>query len=182
MYKHNLIVLKHFRGYPSLMDSVSNDIRYARLLKLIDEFNSKNTIFFSTTTRYDDRLESISEIAESEGFKWIEYTDDESIEQILSKCEGINFGPASNSNVVIGGTNTAGCLLRNSNVCANEWIERGFDVQMCLSICADYQLDGINTVEKNNMAMSILYNFAKNRNFIEKMDICYDVTELRRYE
>ena len=58
MYKHNLIVLKHFRGYPSLMDSVSNDIRYARLLKLIDEFNSKNTIFFSTTTRYDDRLES----------------------------------------------------------------------------------------------------------------------------
>ena len=51
MYKYNLIVLKHFRGYPSLMDSVSNDIRYARLLKLIDEFNSKNTIFFSTEVK-----------------------------------------------------------------------------------------------------------------------------------
>ena len=47
-------------------------------------------------------------------------------------------------------------------------------------MCADYQLDGINSVEKNNMAMGILYNFVKNNNIINKVDICYDVTELRR--
>ena len=180
MYKHNLIVLKHFRGYPSLMDSVSNDIRYARLLKLIDEFNSKNTIFFSTTTRYDDRLESISEIAESEGFKWIEYTDDErNTYEKLDDSIHKKISP-HNTNVIIGGTNTAGCLLRNANVAAINWINLGFNVQICLSICADYQLDGINSVEKNNMAMGILYNFVKDNNAINKVDVYYDVADLRR--
>ena len=51
---------------------------------------------------------------------------------------------------------------------------------MCLSMCADYQLDGINSVEKNNMAMGILYNFVKDNNAINKVDVYYDVADLRR--
>ena len=143
-------------------------------------------MFFSSNDwRSDKRLGSIRKIAKSENYTWIDYTDNETIENILNKYENLHESmhkkiSASNSTVIIGGTNTAGCLLRNAEVAAINWINLGFNVQMCLSMCADYQLDGINSVEKNNMAMGILYNFVKNNNIINKVDICYDVTELRR--
>jgi len=185
---YNLILLNHFYGYPDLIDKSTNDIRYAQLLRMIDRFNPMNTIFFSSNDwRSDKRLGSIRKIAKSENYTWIDYTDNETIENILNKYENLHESmhkkiSASNSTVIIGGTNTAGCLLRNAEVAAINWINLGFNVQMCLSMCADYQLDGINSVEKNNMAMGILYNFVKNNNIINKVDICYDVTELRRNE
>jgi hypothetical protein len=176
---YNLILLNHFYGYPDLIDKSTNDIRYAQLLRLIHKFNPMNTIFFcSNDWRQDKRLESISEIAKSEGFTWVEYEEDENIENILNKKD-LEITP-SNSTVIIGGTNTAGCLLRNSNVAAINWINLGFNVQICLSMCADYQLDGVNSTEKNSMAMGILYQFVKSNNVINKLDIFYDVTELRR--
>ena len=84
---YNLIVLNHFYGYPDLMDKGTNDIRYAQLLRLLDTFNSDNTIFLcsSDDTQYaiandtpefdDKRLESIRTIAGSEGYRWIHYND-----------------------------------------------------------------------------------------------------------
>ena len=175
---YNLILLNHFYGYPDLIDKTSNDIRYAQLLRLLDRFNSANTIFFSSNDwRNDKRLGSIRKIAIAEGFIWIDYTDEETIENILNKHKKIS---PSNSTIIIGGTNTAGCLLRNANVAAINWINLGFNVQICLSMCADYQLDGINSVEKNNMAMGILYNFVKDNNAINKVDVYYDVADLRR--
>lgn len=185
---YNLILLNHFYGYPDLIDKTSNDIRYAQLLRLLDRFNSENTIFFSSNDwRNDKRLGSIRKIALAEEFIWVDYTDEETIENILNTYEKLNDSihkkiSPHNTNVIIGGTNTAGCLLRNTNVAAINWINLGFDVQICLSMCADYQLDGINSVEKNNMAMGILYNFVKDNNAINKVDVYYDVTDLRRYE
>ena len=183
---YNLILLNHFYGYPDLIDKTSNDIRYAQLLRLLDRFNSENTIFFSSIDwRSDSRLGSIRKIALAEDFTWIYYTDEETIENILNTYEKLNDSiykkiSPNNTNVIIGGTNTAGCLLRNANVAAINWINLGFNVQICLSMCADYQLDGINSVEKNNMAMGILYNFVKDNNAINKVDVYYDVEDLRR--
>ena len=189
---YNLIVLNHFYGYPDLMDKSTNDIRYAKLLRIIDKFNPNNTIFLCTSddTQYaidhdtpdfdDKRLESIRQIAECEGFKWIRYSDEETIIDILNKINPIFV--EADINVIIGGTNTAGCLLRNSNIAALNWVKLGFNVQMCLSICADYQIDGINSVEKNHKAMASVYKVLKNNKVIDKVDIIYDVTELRRIE
>lgn len=183
---YNLILLNHFYGYPDLIDKTSNDIRYAQLLRLLDRFNSENTIFFSSIDwRSDSRLGSIRKIALAEDFIWVDYTDEETIENILNTYEKLNDSiykkiSPNNTNVIIGGTNTAGCLLRNANVAAINWINLGFNVQICLSMCADYQLDGINSVEKNNMAMGILYNFVKDNNAINKVDVYYDVADLRR--
>ena len=190
---YNLILLNHFYGYPDLIDKGSNDIRYAQLLRLIDRFNSKNTIFLCSEddTQYaidhdthdDKRLESIRTIAGSEGFRWIQYNDDETIKDILNKINPmLADGTPADMNVIIGGTATAGCLLRNSNVAAINWINLGFNVQMCLSICADYETDGINSADKNHKAMATLYNFIKDNNVIDKIDIYYGIRDLRRHE
>jgi len=195
---YNLIVLNHFYGYPDLMDKGTNDIRYAQLLSIIDTFNSDNTIFLcsdgDTDNPYlwkerdipefaDKRLESIRAIAGSEGFRWIRYSGDETIKDILNEINPmLTEGTSTDINVIIGGTNTAGCLLNNSNVAAINWINLGFNVQMCLSICADYETDGINSADKNHKAMATLYNFIKDNNVIDKIDIYYGIRDLRRHE
>ena len=192
---YNLIVLNHFYGYPDLMDKGTNDIRYAKLLCIIDTFNSDNTIFLcssddtqyaidNNTPEFDDkRLESIRTIAGSEGHRWIHYNDKETIKDILNKINPmLTEGTPTDINVIIGGTNTSGCLLNNSNVAAINWINLGFNVQICLSICADYQMDGINSADKNHKAMAKLYNFIKDNNIIDKVGIEYDIIDLRRNE
>tara|TARA_R110002074_G_scaffold303434_1_gene474638 strand:+ start:1482 stop:2063 length:582 start_codon:yes stop_codon:yes gene_type:complete len=192
---YNLIVLNHFYGYPDLMDKGTNDIRYAKLLCIIDTFNSDNTIFLcssddtqyaidNNTPEFDDkRLESIRTIAGSEGHRWIHYNDKETIKDILNKINPmLTEGTSTDINVIIGGTNTSGCLLNNSNVAAINWINLGFNVQICLSICADYQMDGINSADKNHKAMAKLYNFIKDNNIIDKVGIEYDIIDLRRNE
>ena len=179
---YNLIVLNHFYGYPDLMDKGTNDIRYAQLLCSIDTFNSDNTIFLNNDVD-DKRLESIGAIAESAGHRWIRYSDNETIKDILNKINPmLTEGTSTDINVIIGGTNTAGCLLNNSNVAAINWINLGFNVQMCLLICADYQTNGINSADKNQKAMATLYNLVKDNNVIDKIDIYYDVMDLRRHE
>ena len=192
---YNLIVLNHFYGYPDLMDKGTNDIRYAKLLCIIDTFNSDNTIFLcssddtqyaidNNTPEFDDkRLESIRTIAGSEGHRWIHYNDKETIKDILNKINPmLTEGTSKDIKVIIGGTNTSGCLLNNSNVAAINWINLGFNVQICLSICADYQMDGINSADKNHKAMAKLYNFIKDNNIIDKVRIEYDIIDLRRNE
>ena len=192
---YNLIVLNHFYGYPDLMDKGTNDIRYAKLLCIIDTFNSDNTIFLcssddtqyaidNNTPEFDDkRLESIRTIAGSEGHRWIHYNDKETIKDILNKINPmLTEGTSKDIKVIIGGTNTSGCLLNNSNISAISWTNLGFNVQICLSICADYQMDGINSADKNHKAMAKLYNFIKDNNIIDKVGIEYDIIDLRRNE
>ena len=187
------------------MDKSTNDIRYAQLLHMLGKFNSDNTIFICSDDKApyeidsslyesysdDKRLESIRQIARIDGFKWIHYNDEETIPDILARLKGqillenkinpmFTEKDVTDINVIIGGTNTGGCLLDNSNTAAINWINLGFNVQMCLSICADYQMNGINSVEKNHKAMAKLYNFIKDNDIIDKIDIHYDVNDLRR--
>ena len=179
------------------MDKSTNDIRYEQLLHMLDKFNSDNTIFICSDDKApyeidsslyesysdDKRLESIRNIARIDGFKWIHYNDEETIPHILNKINPMfTEKDVTDINVSIGGTNTGGCLLNNSNTAAINWINLGFNVQMCLSICADYQMNGINSVEKNHKAMAKLYNFIKDNDIIDKIDIHYDIIDLRRNE
>ena len=49
----NIILLNHFYGYPVLMDECSNNLRYAQLLRIIDVFSKRNTIFYCNSF-YDE--------------------------------------------------------------------------------------------------------------------------------
>ena len=172
---YNIIVLHHFYGIPELMDSVSNDIRYAQLLDLIDIIGHhniiNNTIVLCSTRPADKRMCGIKDIAIAENIKWADY--DEDVEHILHR---VNFkiSPA-NSNVIIGGTNTAGCVANS----IKNWTDLGFTVQVCLSMCADYQSDGINGAEKNQKAAVKFYRYIKKHNLISKVDMVYNASELK---
>ena len=112
----------------------------------------------------------------SEGFTWNEYNDEDMLEDIITSS---NINP-SNSNIIVGGTNTAGCILRNTNVCIKNWTDLGFKVQLCLSLCADYQMDGVSPTDKSHMAQSVVYQFIKDNDIIDKVDLIYYIEDLRR--
>ncbi len=170
------------------MDSASDEIRYAKVLDLINTNNPDDTIFLSNHLLHsklqDRRLESMKEIALTSGFRWVQFQD-ESIDDILLKVSQFNILndgvmltkkvhlTPENTRVIIGGTNTAGCLLFNSNVSATHWVDEGYKVDMCLSMCADYQSSGLNQADKNQMAFASLYNYIKKYNLIDKIDVYY---------
>ena len=178
---NNLVILNHFYGYPSLEDEFSNKQRYAKLLKLVDIVDSENTIFLTNSTKdQDNKLESIRQISQSYNHKWLDYKDNQNIEEIISAINEINSITVSpeTTNIVLSGTNTAGCLLRTSFISAKEWASRNFNVHFCLSMCADYELDGVNTAEKNQMAAAIMYSYIKNNKLTNNINVCYDPREL----
>lgn len=178
---YNIIILNHFYGYPHLEDKCSNKQRYAKLLKLVDIVNQENTFFLENDVKEKDcKLASIKNISRGYGHKWIRYNDQQSIDDIIQRIYNkykITITP-NNSYIILGGTNTAGCLLRTANTSAIQWIEKGFNIQYCLSLCTDYEIDGINTVEKNQMATAIMYSFIKRNKLTDYIDVCYDPREL----
>jgi len=182
---YNIIILNHFYGHPALEDECSNKQRYAKLLKLIDIVHKDNTIFLENDTwKKDRKLADIKDISLIRGQKWIEYNDEQSIDEILQniyKIYNIEIN-SNNSYIILGGTNTAGCLLRTAKIAAKNWLRKNYDVQFCLSICTDYEMDALSTVDKNQMATAILYTFLKDSNYIEKTDVVYDPRELKTYK
>ena len=59
--------------------------------------------------------------------------------------------------VIIGGTNTSGCVFRHKNYCAINWAKRGYHVQVAAEMVADYQMPGTNGEERNQHALAIVW-------------------------
>jgi len=186
---YRIILLNHFRGLPELMDPINDNIRYAKLQKILQHSDPETTICVGNELVYyggpkeDKKIGCIRSLAEDDGFRWVDYSDEtlEEIINIISKPqnnthnvlhEGINMTP-ENCIIILGGTNTAGCVLQNSNVCARRWVDKGYNVQFHLSMCADYQSAGINQADKNQMAFALMYNYIKENNLIDKIDVFY---------
>jgi hypothetical protein len=165
------------------MDKTANDIRYAQLLHLLTILSGvSNTVIFCNTKIQDERMNAIKDISKNEGrLVWIDYEDD-SLEYLLSKRKcALSKRPIhnpSNTNVIIAGTNTAGCILYNSELSVKKWTDLDFNVQVCLSMCADYQDGGINGAEKNQKAAVRFYRYIKKHNLISKVDMVYDANHL----
>jgi hypothetical protein len=194
-----VIVLNHFRGYPELMDECSNNNRYAQLQFLIDHVYGKasdvvflwNDSINIDTPKEDKKMMAIKDISQTNfSHRWVSFFDSHNLDAILLKVAqgeeedvagnphiGFNITP-HNSHIIITGTNTAGCLLRNANVSIKEWFDRGFTITLCLSMCADYQLDGLNPTDKNQKATAILYQYLKDNDMIHKVNICYSPQEM----
>ena len=186
---YTAVVLNHFRGYPDLMDTLSDEIRYAKVLNIINNSSASNTIFLSNESVYigtdkaDKKLASLRGISETIGHRWIDFHE-ESLSEILNMIKLPQSGPhhiyhegidltSENTTVVMGGTNTAGCLLWNSPPAAKNWVDQGYHVDFYLSMCADYQSPGLNQSDKNQMAFAGLYEYIKKYNLINKIDIYY---------
>ena len=73
--------------------------------------------------------------------------------------------------VVIGGCNTAGCVISTKGFSAAAWANKGYDTTIFLPMCADYQQPGVDPYEKSIAAFTLLYNRIKHLKLIDKIDI-----------
>ena len=75
------------------------------------------------------------------------------------------------NNVILGGTNLAGCVLRSKPYSAIHWAAAGYKTQILLPLCAEYQLPGVNQADRNSHATSILYNVIRDLRLWDQIDL-----------
>ena len=177
-----LILLIDFKGHPILaLDELTNDLRYNYLMELLQlqtELNIVSDHIVNSKNKDHHRIEHIKKIYDIEGLHNWDVINPEGKKDVEEGTDWIHYiekkfekrGYAIN-NVIIGGTNTAGCVLRSKSYSAIQWAKKGYPVQIYLPMCADYQLPGINQAERNMAAGSILYNVIREEKLWNNIDL-----------
>lgn len=73
----------------------------------------------------------------------------------------------TDTEIVIGGCNTSGCVLKSKMCSAKYFAEKNYKTTILLPMCAEYSQHGINDIEKNMRAFARIFKYAKK----EKLDI-----------
>ena len=176
-----LILLIDFKGHPILADELTNNLRYNYLMELLQletELNIVSDHIVNSKNKDHHRIEHIKEIYDIEGLHNWDVINPEGKKDIEDGTDWIHYienifekrGYAIN-NVIIGGTNTAGCVLRSKPYSAIHWAKKGYPVQIYLPMCTDYQLPGVNQAERNMAAGSILYNVIREEKLWNNIDL-----------
>ena len=177
-----LILLIDFKGHPILaLDELTNNLRYNYLMELLQlqtELNIVSNHIVNSKNKDHHRIEHIKKIYDIEGLHNWDVINPEGKKDVEEGTDWIHYiekkfekrGYAIN-NVIIGGTNTAGCVLRSKSYSAIQWAKKGYPVQIYLPMCADYQLPGINQAERNMAAGSILYNVIREEKLWNNIDL-----------
>jgi|TARA_B100001094_G_scaffold332604_1_gene405407 hypothetical protein len=153
----NIILLIDFEGHPALGSEFTNNQRFSTLNWLLNPIKEEPIVIISThLPDRDKKTEEMAKMVRVEGrHKWKNIDPDNSnIESI--KVEVKKMGYTINK-VIIGGTNTSGCVFRHKNYCAINWAKRGYHVQVAAEMVADYQMPGTNGEERNQHALAIVW-------------------------
>jgi len=67
-----------------------------------------------------------------------------------------------NTQIIIGGTNTAGCVIKSSKPmnAINSYI-KGYATTIYLPMCAEYEQPGINDIERTMVSLVDVYKWIK---------------------
>jgi hypothetical protein len=172
------ILLIDFEGHPILGDDYMNELRYACLNGLIygmpeDKINNSHRSFLIMSDNHDKhpKTTEVEKMARADGqHDWITFDADAgyivSDIQLLAAERGYNI-----KKLIIGGCNTAGCVLRSTGYSAIEWAKAGHDVTIYLPMCGEYQIGGINSADKNMLAFTTLYKVIKKEGLMKKITI-----------
>tara|TARA_B100001057_G_scaffold126591_1_gene125492 strand:+ start:14642 stop:15217 length:576 start_codon:yes stop_codon:yes gene_type:complete len=180
----HLILLIDFTGHPPLGDEHTNNLRYSALNTLafgLPEDLTEDYVIISDHFDHRASHEKISEVKKmvtiEKRHTWININPDEPItppeivDMLKEKSIYIN-------NVIIGGTNTAGCVLRSRPYSAIHWAKCGYDVKIFLQMCAEYQMPGHNQAERNMYAFTEMWNEIKTQGLTHKIDPVTNIKEL----
>ena len=178
MIKKTLILLIDFHGHPILGDNYTNELRYTTshsLLQVDQERNivSNHQLGEIPVERGSNKLKEIHRIYNIEGVhNWDRIDPDRIPEHTIEDIENI-FAKRNYKidNVIIGGTNLAGCVLRSKPYSAIHWAAAGYKTQILLPLCAEYQLPGVNQADRNSHATSILYNVIRDLRLWDQIDL-----------
>ena len=168
-----VVMLIDFAGHDCLGDDNMNNLRYKYLQKIAFGDDPPVVII----SNHDDRHSKLNEIQKmviTENFhKWINIgTGNNSDTYTVCNIEHLlatqKIKPRK---VVIGGCNTAGCVISTKGFSAAAWANNGYDTTIFLPMCADYQQPGVDPYEKSIAAFTLLYNRIKHLKLIDKIDI-----------
>lgn len=186
--KNTIILLIDFEGQKELQDQNYLNSRYISLLDILKQrkinreecivvfnaFKKYNTI--SNKPKEWEKIEEpqLSNLCE---YAWLEKWHvfntmketengfkDIDIETFIKvmKDKKPNFDIHPNkTNVIIGGTETAGCVLFNKKLGALNWSKRGYDTTIYLPLCAEYSSTGNTWYEKQQSAVATLWSKIK---------------------
>ena len=172
-----IIMLIDFEGHPLLGSEFVNNQRFSTLNWLCNPVRTYPLIFVSN--HIPDRHKKTEEMAKMvrvEGrhiWKTI-HPDNSTIDSIKIEVKKLGY---SINKVIIGGTNTSGCVFRHKPFCAINWAKRGYDVQVAAEMVAEYQMPGTNGEERNQHAMAIVWrdcakeNVFKQIRYVRNIDI-----------
>ena len=176
-----LILLIDFKGHPLLADELTNNLRYHYLMELLQvetQLNIMSDHVVNSKNKDHHRIEHIKEMYDIEGLHNWDVINPKGKKEVEINTDWINFAEKtfeergySIKNVIIGGTNTAGCVLRSKPYSAIHWAKKGYPVQIYLPMCADYQLPGVNQAERNMAACSVLYNVIREEKLWNNIDL-----------
>ena len=186
MIKKTLILLIDFHGHPILGDNYTNELRYTTLHSLLQVDQERNIVSNHQleeipVERGSNKLKEIHRIYNIEGVhNWDRIDPDRIPEHTIEDIENI-FAKRNYKidNVIIGGTNLAGCVLRSKPYSAIHWAKKGYHTQIHLPLCAEYQLPGLNQAERNSEATSIMYNVIREQKLFDKIDITRSRDQLK---
>ena len=125
-----LILLIDFNGHKILVDEYINKLRYSTLQQIVsdDSIDRNETVICSIgNSGIDLKLIEIKKMAVVDGWKWLEINDAmssvETIEKLLK--EKLNFYMTNtDTEIVIGGCNTSGCVLKSKMSSAKYFAEK----------------------------------------------------------
>ena len=183
--KNTLILLIHFEGEKELQDQNYLNSRYSTLLNILkDEIIDKEKciIVFDTYNLISNPQNEKDEYRKIESQqlsklvkyacaqKWSVYNmvketemglidmDIETfIKSMKEKRPEFKIEP-NETNIIIGGTETAGCVLSNKKLGALNWSKRGYDTSRYLPLCAEYTTKGNTWYEKQQAAFSYFWS------------------------
>ena len=185
MKDKTLLLLIDFHGHPVLGDDYTNELRYSTLHGLLQD--EKDMIVISNhqqgypRDRCPNKIEELYRMYTIEGIhKWTRIDADRKPEWSIREIENLFANRLHNiSNVILGGTNLAGCVLRSKPYSAIHWAKRGYHTQIFLPLCVEYQLPGVNQADRHSHATSVMYNVIREEKLFDKIDLVRNSKQLK---
>lgn len=191
-----IILLIDFYGHPALTtDSYSDSMRYAYLNEIISSGADRNRcLFFSTVIHPNDKkLRELKNMAISKGFKFFTLEDDPTWTKPLDKFKDDYYtidyvksklGPHDgnyishlNTQIIVTGTNTSGCVFTGKPIGALHWYKEKYKTKIYLPMCAEYENNGRNDFEKNQIGFASLYKQIYDNKCFD-IEICRNLNDL----
>ncbi len=162
MIKKTLVLLIDFEGHPSICDDeITNTLRFSWLKTLIfnDEYDNPDfdILFMSDHLPHHTKMMEYERMIGAETRHRLIKIDPDAeldLDDVIHQAQMHGY---EITNVIIGGCNTIGCVLDSCGYSALKWARAGYPVQICLTMCADYQMYGQNMTESNIYSFSQLY-------------------------
>ena len=206
--KNTLILLIHFEGEIELQDQNYLNSRYSTFLNILNDKEidkEKCIIVFDTynlISNPQNEKDEYRKIENQQLSKLVKYacTQNWSVYNMVKETEmGLidmdietfiksmkekrpEFKIEPNeTNIIIGGTETAGCVLSNKKLGALNWSKRGYNTSIYLPLCAEVSALGNTWYEKQQGAFANFWSEIQNHDpkDYKLLNILSDFTQIR---